>query len=183
MLDQLEYLTVDKHARRYSILILVFSLKIHRISPACDRLVRGSKCRILPHGRNLLKIKSSIGLESEYTKILAEVASTINDLECHLILQMDEVHIRSDAFDKEGRVIESIGKPNDQHTTVFYMIVTSLLTKFSSIVQLIPLGSSSAQKNCISVNLDYRNVPQWYNFIASFPLKMAGDIRDIASFR
>ena len=145
LLDQLKYLIVDKHARRYSILTQVFCLKIYGISPACYSLIQSSNCIILPHERNLLKIKNSIGLESEYTKILREIASTFNDLERHVILQMDEVHIRSDASYKGGRVIGSIDNPEDPHTTVFSMMVSSLSTRFSSIVRLIPLGSSSAE--------------------------------------
>ena len=58
---------------------------------------------------------------------------------------MDEVHIRSDASYKGGRVIGSIDNPDDPHTTVFSMMVSSLSTKFSTIVRLIPLGSSSAE--------------------------------------
>ena len=58
---------------------------------------------------------------------------------------MDEVHIRSDASYKGGRVIGSIDNPDDPHTTIFSMIVSSLSTKFSSIVRLILLGSSSAE--------------------------------------
>ena len=62
LLDQLKYLIVDKHGRRYNILTQVFGLKIHGISPACYRLIQGSNCLILPHERNLLKIKNSIWL-------------------------------------------------------------------------------------------------------------------------
>ena len=58
---------------------------------------------------------------------------------------MDEVHIRSDASYKGGRVIGSIDNPDDPHTTVFSIMVSSLSTKFSTIVRLIPLGSSSAE--------------------------------------
>ena len=82
----------------------------------------------------MLNIKNSIGLESEYTKILREV-----------ILQMDEVHIRSDASYKGGRVIGSIANSEDPPTTVFSMMVSSLSIKFSTIVRLIPLGSSNAE--------------------------------------
>ena len=62
-----------------------------------------------------------------------------------MILQMDEVHIRSDASYKGGRVIGSIDNPDDPITTVFSMIVSSLSAKFSTIARLIPLGSSSAE--------------------------------------
>ena len=65
LLDQLKYLIVDKHARRYNVLTQVFDLNIHGISPACYRLIQSSNCLILPHERNLLKIKNNIGLESD----------------------------------------------------------------------------------------------------------------------
>ena len=148
LLDQLKYLIVDKHGRRYTILTQVFCLKVHGISPACYRLIQGSSCLILPHERNLLNIKNSIGLESEYTKIIREVATTFNFLERHVILQMDEVHIRSDASYKGGRVIGSIANSEDPPTTVFSMMVSSLSIKFSTIVRLIPLGSSNAELIC-----------------------------------
>ena len=57
---------------------------------------------------------------------------------------MDEVHIRSNASYKGGRVIGSIDNPDDPYTTVFSMMVSSLSSRFSTIVRLIPLGSYSA---------------------------------------
>ena len=79
-----------------------YLFKIHGISPACFRLIQGSNCLIFSHERYLLKIKNSIGLESEYTKILDEFATTFDDLERHVILPMVEVHIRSGALYKGG---------------------------------------------------------------------------------
>ena len=143
LLDQLKYLIVDKHARRYNILTQVFCLKIHGISPACYRLIQGSNCILLPHERNLLKIKNSIGLESEYTKIIEEVAITFNDFRRHVILEMVEVHIVvMHPIREEG----SINNPDDPHSTVFYMMVTSISARFSTILRLIPLGSSVISK-------------------------------------
>ena len=115
LLDQLKYLIVDKHGRSYTILTQVFCLKVHGISPACYRLIQGSSGLVLPYERNLQNIKNSIGLESEYTKILREVATTFNFLERHVILQMDKVHIRSDASYKVGRMIGSIANPSAYH--------------------------------------------------------------------
>ena len=66
LLDQLKYLIIDKHARRYNIITQVFCLKIHGIFPACYRLIQGSNCLTFPHERNLLKVKNSIGLEQCY---------------------------------------------------------------------------------------------------------------------
>ena len=146
LLAQLKYLITEKHARRYNLLTQVFSLKVHGISPACYRLIHGSNCLFLPQERNLLRIKNSIGLESCYIKILKETATTFNNLERHVILQMDEIHIRSDSCYKGGRVIGSIDNPEDPPTTVFSLMISSLSAKFSTIVRLIPLGSSSAEK-------------------------------------
>ena len=121
-----------------------FSLKVHGISPACLRLIQSSNCLTLPHEPNLLKIINSIGLESECLSVFKEFSSTFKDLERHVILQMDEVHTRSDASYKGGKVIGSIDHPEDPPTTVFSIVVSSLITKFSIIVKLVPLSSRSA---------------------------------------
>ena len=63
LLDQLKYLIIDKHARCYNILTQVFCFEIHRISPAGYLLIQDSNCVILPHERNLLKMKNGIGLD------------------------------------------------------------------------------------------------------------------------
>ena len=144
LLDQLKILKVSKFGRRYSVLTQVFSLKIHGISPACYRLIQSSNCLTLPHERNILKIKNSIGLDSDYLNVLKEFSSSFNDNERHVILQMDEVHIRSDASYKGGKIIGSIDHPEDPPTTVFSMMVSSFMKFFSTIVRLIPLVSSSA---------------------------------------
>ena len=57
---------------------------------------------------------------------------------------MDEVHIRSNASYKGGKIIVSIDHPEDPPTTVFSMMVSSFMKNFSTIVRLVPLDSSSA---------------------------------------
>ena len=61
------------------LIFLSDQLKYLIVSPACYCFIQASNCVILPHERKLLNIKNNIVLESEYTKILAEVASTFND--------------------------------------------------------------------------------------------------------
>ena len=51
-------------------IICQFYIKVHGISPACFRLIQSSNCLNLPHERNLLIIKNSIGFESEYLCVL-----------------------------------------------------------------------------------------------------------------
>ena len=55
---------------------------------------------------------------------------------------MDEVHIRSDASFKGGKVWGGVDNPSDPPTTVFSMMISSLMKIFSTC--LVPLGSSSA---------------------------------------
>ena len=136
---------MPKHRRCYRITTQAFALKVHGISPACFRLIQFSNCLNLLHERNLLITKNYIGLESEYLSVLKEFSLTFKDLDRHVILQMDEVHICSDASYKGGKIIGSIDKPEDPQTTVFSIMVSSLMTKLSTIVRVVPLGSSSAE--------------------------------------
>ena len=121
----------------------VFCLKIHGISPACYRLIQSSNCLILPHERNLISIKNILGIEGDYFQILKEITSKFSNRVCHVIPQMDEVHNRSDTSFKGGKVLGAIENPSDPPTTVFPMMISSLMKRFSTIARLIPLGSSS----------------------------------------
>ena len=87
MIGQLTNLLTNKNNRRYNILTQVFSLKIHGISPACYRLIQSSSCLILPHERNLIAIKNTLGIEGEYFKVLREITSNFDNRERHVILQ------------------------------------------------------------------------------------------------
>ena len=56
---------------------------------------------------------------------------------------MKFIYVR-DASYIGGRIIGYNDHPEDPPTTVFSIMVSSLVTKFSTIVRLVPLGSSSA---------------------------------------
>ena len=71
-------------------------------------------------------MKNSIGLESEYLHVLKETATTFSPLECHVIIQMDEVHIKSEISYKGGKFVGSIENPDNPPTTVFSIMVSSL---------------------------------------------------------
>ena len=57
---------------------------------------------------------------------------------------MDEAHIRSDVAYRGGKFFGPIDNPIDPATTVFSLLVSSLMRKCSTIVRFIPLGSFSA---------------------------------------
>ena len=73
-----------------------------------------------------------MGVEGDYFQILRELTYKIRPRERHVILQMDEVHIRSDASFKGGKVLGAIDYPSDPPTTVFSMMISSLMKKFST---------------------------------------------------
>ena len=104
LLDQLKYEITNKHHRRYNILTQVFALKVYGLSPASYRLIQSPNCLILPHERNILKIKNSIGLENEYLNVLRETSTTFDEIDRHVIIQMDEVPIKSDVSYKGGKL-------------------------------------------------------------------------------
>ena len=54
--------------------------------------------------------------------------------------------MKSDLTYKAGKIVGGSLDPNDPTKTVFSIMVSSLFRKWSTIVRLLPLGSSSAQK-------------------------------------
>ena len=95
-------------------------------------------------------------MENEYLDVLKETATTFSQIDRHVIIQMDEVHIQSAASYKGGKILGVIDNPADPPTTVFSIMISFLAKIYSTIVRLIPLGSSSADilfpivKNIIS---------------------------------
>ena len=92
----------------------------------------------------MISIKNILGIEGDYFQILKEITSKFSQRERHVILQMDEVHIRSDVSFKGGIVLGAIDNPSDHHHNCVFNDDSRLMKRFSTIVRLIPLGSSSA---------------------------------------
>ena len=97
----------------------VVSTVINGVSPTCYRLIHGSNYIILTHDREPIEDEKHYWFRDRVYQILKEVATTFNDLQRHVILQMDKVHIRSDASYKGGRVNGSIDNPDDPYTSFF----------------------------------------------------------------
>ena len=76
LLNQLEYLILDKYFRRFSILTQVLCLKLQGISPASYRLIQSSNCLILQHERNLLRT-STLRLLGRFTTCLAQTTTAL----------------------------------------------------------------------------------------------------------
>ena len=92
------------------------------------------------------KLYSSFGLDNEFTTYLKQATANFKPQEKNVILQMDEIHVKSDLTYKSGKIIGGSLDPNDPTRTVFSIMVSSLFRKWSTIIRLLPLSSSSAQQ-------------------------------------
>ena len=142
---QLENSILPKNRRRYSIITQVLALKSHLISPSCYKYLPSLDCLSLPHYHTLEKVYSSFGLYCEYTAYLNQSTVNISSQEKNVIVQMDEIHVTSDVSYKGGEIIGSCLNPDDPIKTVFAITVSSLHKKWSTIVRLVPLSTTSAK--------------------------------------
>ena len=144
--NQLENLLVPKDHRRYNLITLVMSLQSQLISPACYRYLQSLDYISLPHHSTLQRLYSNIGLDSEFTRFLQQSTLDFNNMERSVILQMDEVHVKSEYTYKGGKIIGSAMQPGNPAKTVFAIMVSSLYKKWSTVVRLLPCSKSSASE-------------------------------------
>ena len=101
-------------------------------------------CISLPHFNTLEKLYSSFGLENELFPFLRQATHSLSIERKHVILQMDDIHVKPDISYKGGKIIGPNICPDDPTKTVFAIMVSSLQKKWSCIVRLLPCASSSA---------------------------------------
>ena len=121
------------------------ALKSHLISPSCYNYLQSIDCLALPHYHTLEKLYSSFGLDSEYITYLNQAAVNFSPQEKNVIVQMDEIHVTSDVSYKGGEIIGSCLNPDDPIKTVFAIMVSSLHKKWSTVVRLKPLSTTSSK--------------------------------------
>ena len=97
ILGQLENACVHKKRRRYNIITQIMAIKTHLISPACYTFLRSLGCISLPHAHAFEKLYSSFAY-------LSQVTSSFRHQEKNVIVQMDEIHVKSDISYKGGKV-------------------------------------------------------------------------------
>ncbi|KAI6654495.1 hypothetical protein LOD99_891 [Oopsacas minuta] len=145
ILCQLDNALIAKTMRRYNIETLVLSLKCQLISPVCYRYLQSLDCLSLPHLSTLKRLYSNFGLDSEFTNYLKQSVTQFNKWERNVVIQMDEIHVKSTFTYKGGKLIGSSLNPTDPAKTVFAFMISSLSKRWSSIVRLLPCSSSSAE--------------------------------------
>ena len=73
---------------------------------------------------------------------------------------MDEINVKADLAYKAGRIIGGSLDINDPTRTVFSIMVSSLFRKWSTIILLLPLGTSSAEQLLPTILAVITNVKQ-----------------------
>ena len=144
ILCQLENSLISKHTRKYDIETLIVALKCQLISPIGYKFLQSLDCLSLPHHSTLNRLYSNFGLDIEFINYLKQSTKEFNNWERNVIIQMDEIHVKSTFTYKGGRILGTSVNPNDPAKTVFAFMVSSLSRKWSTIVRLLPCTNSSA---------------------------------------
>ena len=109
ILCQLENAIIPKNRRKYNILTQVVALKSHLISPICYNYLQSLECLSLPHHRNLQKLYTNIGIQDDYIVFLKQATAQFTHQQRNVIIQMDEIHVKSDLTYKAGNIFDPLG--------------------------------------------------------------------------
>lgn len=112
--------------------------------PSMYQYLQSLDSLFLPHHSTLKRLYSKIGLDSEFRSFLVSSASQFNQREKNVIIQMDEIHAKSELTYKGGKVFGSSLNTTEPAKTIFAFMVSSLSKKWSTIVRLLPCSNSSA---------------------------------------
>ena len=92
----------------------------------------------------LQSIYLKIGLDSEFLSFLKSATFQFNYREKHVIVQMDENHVKSELTYKGGKVFGSSLDINEPAKTILAFMVSSLSKKWTTFVRILSCFSSSA---------------------------------------
>ena len=141
---QLENALLPKTRRKYNVVTTILSLKCELISPAAYRYMHSLECISLPHHSTLRRLSDNIGLENDFISQLRQLTSGFNYQQRHVSLHMDEIHLKAEYSYKGGNIIGSSNIANQPAKTILGFMVSSLYTKWSTIVRLLPYSETSA---------------------------------------
>ena len=96
ILCQLDNLFRPKTHRIYNIGTIVMALKCQLISPAYYHYLQSLDAISLPHHTTLQRLYTKFGLDSEYITFLEKATCEFNQRERNVIVQIDEIHVKSE---------------------------------------------------------------------------------------
>ena len=120
------------------------SLKAHIYILTLATVIYSPLTVYLFHIFTLQRLYDPIRLESEYLVFLENVTREFSIQQKNVIVQIDEVHVKSDISYKGGKIIAPTLDTEEPLKTVLAIMVSSLHKKWSTIVRLVPLSSTKA---------------------------------------
>ena len=122
------------------------SLKAHFYSHSCYNYLQSLDCLSLPHLHTLQRLYHPTGLENEYFVFLKNATKDFSLQQKNVIVQIDEVHLKSEIVYKGGNIIApTLDTQNPIKTVLAIMTISCCLhKKWSTIVRLFPLSSTNA---------------------------------------
>ena len=141
ILCQLDNLFRPKTHRIYNIETVVIALKCQLIPPAYYHYLQSLETLSLPHYTTLQRLYTKFGLDSEYITFLEKATSDFNQRERNVIVQMDEIHVKSEFTYKGGIIIGSSQNITDPAKTIricFYgfQLIEKMVNNSSSTTML-----------------------------------------------
>ena len=143
---------IPKNRRRYNLITQIMSIKTHLISPTCYIYFQSLECTTLLYVHKLDKLYSSFGLENDFCTYLTQATSCFSSKEKNVIVQMDQIHVKSDIAYKVGGIFAPNLNAEDPTRTKFAIMVFSLYKLWSCIIRLLPCASISAEKIFPTIN-------------------------------
>ena len=126
ILCQLDNVLIAKTMRRNNIETLVLSLECQLISPVCHKYLKSLDCLSLPHLSTLKRLYLNFGLDAEFSNYLKQSITQFNKWDRNVVIQLDEIDVKSTFTYKGGKIIGSSLNPTDPAKTVFAFMVSSL---------------------------------------------------------
>ncbi|KAI6651910.1 hypothetical protein LOD99_4789 [Oopsacas minuta] len=123
ILCQLDNIFIPKNRRRYNIITQIMSIKTHLTSPACYAYLQSLEYLSLPHVQTLNTLYSSFGIENDFSTYLSQATSSFSSLERNFIVQMDEIHVKSDITYKGEKICVPNLDPENPTRSVFANII------------------------------------------------------------
>ena len=133
---------MSKTHRHCNVGTIGIAFKSHPISPAYYPYLQSTDSLYQPHHSTLERLYSNFGLDSEYTIFLQRDTTEFNERERNFIVQMGEIHVKSEFTHEGGRIIGSSQTTIDPGKTAFAFMVSSIYKKWSTIVRLLPCSNS-----------------------------------------
>jgi hypothetical protein len=151
--EQFSLLFTTQH--RYSPQTLLVAFRLLSVSRAAYGLVM-DRLLILPHASYLRKMSTIFNVsghlqESSHVVYLQEKCKLLQPHERHVILMLDEIHVKPKTMYKGGCLVgKASNSPDDEAMTVQAFMICSILSSNKDIAALVPVKSLDAAylKDC-----------------------------------